>query len=92
MTMIAHKCSDIIVDVVDINADRIASWNSDNLPVFEPNLDGLVKEVRTKNLFFSTDVETAVERADIIFISVNTPTKNYGYGAGINPFLSEGQH
>ena len=82
MTMIAHKCSDIIVDVVDINADRIASWNSDNLPVFEPNLDGLVKEVRNKNLFFSTDVETAVERADIIFISVNTPTKKYGYGAG----------
>ena len=88
MTVIAHKCADIRVDVVDINAERIAAWNSDNLPVFEPNLDGLVKEVRNKNLFFSTDVETAVESADIVFISVNTPTKNYGYGAGSASDLS----
>ncbi len=82
MTVIAHKCADIRVDVVDINEACIAAWNSDNLPVFEPNLDGLVKEVRNKNLFFSTDVEGSIKAADIVFISVNTPTKNYGYGAG----------
>ena len=88
MTMIAKKCADIVVEVVDINADRIAAWNSDNLPVFEPQLDGLVKEVRNKNLFFSTDVEGAIERADMVFISVNTPTKSYGYGAGSASDLS----
>ena len=88
MTMIAKKCADIVVEVVDINADRIAAWNSDNLPVFEPQLDGLVKEVRNKNLFFSTDVDGAIERADMVFISVNTPTKSYGYGAGSASDLS----
>ena len=82
MTMIARKCPDIHVDVVDVNEARIAAWNSDNLPVFEPNLDGLVREVRGKNLFFTTDIEGAIDKADIIFISVNTPTKTYGYGAG----------
>lgn len=88
MTMIARKCAGIIVDVVDIDQARISAWNSDKLPVFEPNLDGLVKEVRNKNLFFSTDVEGAIERADIVFISVNTPTKSYGYGAGSASDLS----
>ncbi len=82
MTMIASKCADIRVDVVDVNEARVAAWNSDNLPIFEPKLDELVKSVRGKNLFFSTDVEGAIDAADIIFISVNTPTKNYGYGAG----------
>ena len=88
MTMIARKCADIRVDVVDVNEARIAAWNSDDLPVFEPNLDRLVKEVRGKNLFFSTDVEGAIEKADIVFISVNTPTKTYGYGAGSASDLS----
>ena len=88
MTMIARKCADILVDVVDVNEARIAAWNSDDLPVFEPNLDRLVKEVRGKNLFFSTDVEGAIEKADIVFISVNTPTKTYGYGAGSASDLS----
>lgn len=82
MAMIAHKCADIQVSVVDINAQRIAEWNSDQLPVFEPGLDAVVTARRGKNLHFSTDVETAVAAADIIFVSVGTPTKTYGAGAG----------
>ena len=82
MTMFARKCPDLMVDVVDINADRISAWNSDKLPVFEPGLDEIVREVRGKNLFFSTDIDAAIDAADIVFISVNTPTKTYGYGAG----------
>lgn len=82
MTMIARKCPDVRVDVVDINAERIAAWNSDKLPVFEPQLDETVRLTRGKNLFFSTDVGGAIDAADIVFISVNTPTKTYGYGAG----------
>lgn len=82
MTMIARKCPDIRVDVVDINAERIAAWNSDSLPVFEPGLEEIVRLCRGRNLFFSTDVDAAVDAADIVFISVNTPTKTYGYGAG----------
>ena len=88
MTMIARKCADIIVEVVDINAERIAAWNSSRLPVFEPGLDEIVRAVRGKNLFFSTDIDGAIDRADIVFISVNTPTKTYGYGAGSAADLS----
>lgn len=82
MAMIAHKCPDIQITVVDINPDRIAAWNSDNLPIYELGLDELVFECRDRNLFFSTDVDKHVDEADIIFISVNTPTKTYGTGAG----------
>lgn len=82
MAMIAHKCPDIQVTVVDIDPDRIAAWNGDNLPIYELGLDELVFECRDRNLFFSTDVDTHVDEADIIFISVNTPTKTYGTGAG----------
>lgn len=82
MAMIANKCADIRVDVVDINEERIAAWNGDALPVFEPGLCEIVSKVRGKNLFFSTDVDGSIEAADIVFISVNTPTKTYGYGAG----------
>lgn len=82
MAMIAAKCPDIRVDVVDINADRIAAWNSDELPVYEPGLNDIVANARGKNLFFSTDVEEHIEDADIIFVSVGTPTKTYGMGAG----------
>ena len=57
MTMIARKCADIIVEVVDINAERIAAWNSSRVPVFEPGLDEIVRAVRGKNLFFSTDID-----------------------------------
>jgi UDPglucose 6-dehydrogenase len=82
MAMIAAKCPDIRVTVVDVNAARIAAWNSDNLPVYEPGLDEVVRAARGKNLFFSTDVDEGIRQADIIFVSVNTPTKSYGIGAG----------
>lgn len=81
MAMIAARCPDIRVDVVDINEERIAAWNSDELPVYEPGLRELVEQSRGRNLFFSTDVADAIRRADIIFVSVNTPTKTYGLGA-----------
>lgn len=82
MAMIAYKAHDITVTVVDLNEKRIAAWNSDELPVYEPGLDEIVKERRGKNLFFSTEVKPAIAAADIIFVSVNTPTKTYGVGAG----------
>lgn len=82
MAMIAHKCPDIRVHVVDINAERIAAWNSGELPVFEPGLTDIVAAARGENLFFSCDVDAAIQDSDIIFISVNTPTKTYGVGAG----------
>jgi len=83
MAMIAQKCEGIhTVTVADINEERIAAWNSDTLPVFEPGLDEVVKESRGRNLFFTTDKETAIREADIIFVSVGTPTKTYGAGAG----------
>ncbi|QDV26563.1 UDP-glucose 6-dehydrogenase [Aureliella helgolandensis] len=82
MAMIAMKCPEISVHVVDLNADRIAAWNSSELPIYEPGLDAVVQEARGRNLTFSTDVETAIAEADIVFISVNTPTKTYGIGAG----------
>jgi UDPglucose 6-dehydrogenase len=82
MAMIALKCPDITVTVVDMNAARIAAWNTGNLPIFEPGLDEVVKQARGRNLFFSTDVAGQIKRADIIFVAVNTPTKTYGVGAG----------
>ncbi|MCM2275895.1 MAG: UDP-glucose 6-dehydrogenase [Candidatus Didemnitutus sp.] len=82
MAMIAQKCPDIQVTVVDMNAARIAAWNSDQLPIYEPGLDAVVREARGRNLHFSTDVVAAIKTADMIFVSVNTPTKTYGVGAG----------
>ncbi len=82
MSMIAHKCTGHTVTVVDINQSRIDAWNSDVLPIYEPGLDEIVKASRGKRLFFSTDIDTAIREADIIFMSVNTPTKTYGVGAG----------
>ena len=82
MAMIAHKCADAEVTVVDLNAERIAAWNSGDLPVYEPGLEEIVAQNRNKNLFFSTEVDEKVREADIIFISVNTPTKDYGSGSG----------
>lgn len=81
-SVIALKCPEIQVTVVDKSAERIKQWNSDKLPIYEPGLDQVVKECRGKNLFFSTDVETAIQEADLIFISVNTPTKTCGNGKG----------
>lgn len=82
MAVIAKNCPDVYVCVVDISETQIAAWNSDHLPIYEPQLDEVVKATRGKNLFFSTEVEKEIESADIIFISVNTPTKTKGIGAG----------
>lgn len=85
MAVIAAKCPDIKVTIVDLNAARIAAWNDenlDNLPVYEPGLDKIVAEARGRNLFFSTEVDKAIDEAEMIFISVNTPTKTYGLGKG----------
>ncbi|PAY19326.1 UDP-glucose 6-dehydrogenase [Rhodopirellula sp. SM50] len=82
MAMIAHKCPHIDVKVVDINADRIAQWNSDRLPIYEPGLDEIVQASRGKNLTFTTEIDQAIRAADMVFISVNTPTKTFGVGAG----------
>lgn len=82
MAVIAQKCPHVKVTVVDINQERIDAWNSDQLPVYEPGLDAVVKACRGKNLFFSTEVEKAIIDSEIIFLSVNTPTKTYGVGAG----------
>ena len=82
MAMIASKCPEHKVTVADIDPKRIAAWNSAELPIFEPGLDEVVKQARGKNLFFTTDIDAAIRGAQLIFISVNTPTKMYGVGAG----------
>lgn len=82
MAIIADKCPQYKVTVVDINESRINAWNSSDLPIFEPGLDDVVKRARGRNLFFSADVDAGIQEADIIFVSVNTPTKTFGHGAG----------
>ena len=82
MAMLALKNPDYKVIVVDINSERIKAWNSENLPIYEPGLLEIVHKVRDKNLFFSTDVDNSIIEAHIIFVSVNTPTKTFGHGAG----------
>ncbi len=85
MAVIALKCPDIIVNVVDVNIERINAWNVEdfsNLPIYEPGLDEIVRKCRNKNLFFSNDIFNGIRKADMIFISVNTPTKSKGAGAG----------
>lgn len=90
-TVIALNCPNITVTIVDINPVRIAAWNSepnpdtgelDQLPVYEPGLAAIVKHCRGKNLFFTTEVDKAIDEADLIFVSVNTPTKTSGIGKG----------
>ena len=86
MAIIAQKCPHIKVTVVDLNEERIAAWNDENvnnIPIYEPGLSDLVAEARGRNLFFSTEVEKAIDEAQMIFISVNTPTKTYGLGKGM---------
>ncbi|BDX39598.1 UDP-glucose 6-dehydrogenase [Tenuifilaceae bacterium CYCD] len=82
MAVIALKNPQIKVNVVDINPDRITAWNTDELPVYEPGLLEVVKQARGKNLFFTTDIDTGIKEADMVFISVNTPTKTFGVGKG----------
>lgn len=86
MAVIAQKCPDIQVTVVDLNESRIAAWNDENvenIPIYEPGLSEIVASCRGRNLFFSTEVDKAIDEADMIFISVNTPTKTYGVGKGM---------
>ncbi len=86
MSVLAYKCTEIQVSVVDLNQKRIDDWNNPDvtqIPIYEPGLSDIVKEARGRNLFFSTDIEKAIIEADMIFISVNTPTKTYGEGKGM---------
>ncbi|HOW43979.1 MAG TPA: nucleotide sugar dehydrogenase [Candidatus Aminicenantes bacterium] len=83
MAVIAAQCPDLKVTVVDVNAERIRAWNGDRLPIFEPGLPEVVRQARGRNLFFSTDIAAGIREADIIFVSVNTPTKTFGHGAGM---------
>jgi len=83
MAVIAAKCPDLKVTVVDISEERIRGWNSDDLPIFEPGLLDVVRVARGRNLFFSSDITGGIRDADIIFVSVNTPTKTFGVGAGM---------
>ena len=86
MAVIAQKNPGITVTVVDLNAQRIQDWNDPDLtklPIYEPGLDAVVAEARGRNLFFSTNVDDAIDAAEMIFISVNTPTKTYGAGKGM---------
>lgn len=86
-TVIADHCPDIQVTIVDIDAARIARWNDGPLPIYEPGLEAVVKRTRGRNLRFSTNVDEAISEADLIFISVNTPTKEAGVGKGRAPDL-----
>jgi UDPglucose 6-dehydrogenase len=82
MAVIADKCPNYKVIVGDINQQRIDDWNSNDLPIYEPGLDEVVKRARNRNLFFTTDINKAIDEAHIIFVSVNTPTKMFGHGSG----------
>jgi UDPglucose 6-dehydrogenase len=82
MAIIAFFCPKIRVIVADINKTQIDKWNSSNLPIYEPGLDEIVTHSRGKNLFFVHDVEAAIKESEMIFVSVNTPTKTFGIGAG----------
>lgn len=83
MAVIADRCPDYRVTVVDLNPDRISAWNSNCLPIYEPGLDSVVQRTRGRNLFFSTEIEIGIRDCDIIFVCVNTPTKTFGKGAGV---------
>ena len=83
MAVLASKCPHCRITVVDINPVRIDEWNSDQLPIYEPGLDDIIRKTRGRNLFFSTDIPRGIQENDIIFVSVNTPTKTFGVGAGM---------
>ena len=82
MPVFASHCPEDRFVIVDINPARIAAWQSNQLPIYEPGLEEIVRQTRGKNLFFSTEVDRHIAEADIIFVSVNTPTKTFGHGAG----------
>jgi UDPglucose 6-dehydrogenase len=82
MPVLASHCPEDRFVIVDINEARIAAWQSDQLPIYEPGLDEIVRQTRGKNLFFSTETNRHIAEAEIIFVSVNTPTKTFGQGAG----------
>ena len=82
MAVIAMKCPQYKVTVADVSASRIAAWQTDELPIYEPGLLDVVRAARGRNLFFSTDIPGAIREADIVFVSVNTPIKTFGDGAG----------
>ena len=82
MAMIALKCPKYRITVVDVNRDKIDAWNSDKLPIYEPGIHEIIRAVRGRNLFFSPDIEAGIRENDIIFVSVNTPVKDFGIGAG----------
>lgn len=82
MALIAEKCKHVTVTVADIDDSKINAWNSPELPIYEPGLQEIVEQCRNENLFFSTDVIKSIQEADIIFISVGTPTKTHGMGSG----------
>jgi len=83
MAVIALKCPEYRVTLVDINEDKIEKWNSGKLPIYEPGMEEIVSKVRGINLFFSMDIKSGIKESDIIFVSVNTPTKTFGLGAGM---------
>ena len=85
MAVIALKCPDINITVVDQNSEKIKQWNGplNHLPIYEPGLDDILKKTRNKNLFFSTDISGSIKKSELIFIAVNTPTKTKGEGAGM---------
>ena len=86
MAVIALKCPHIKVNVVDVNESKINLWNNSDLnklPVYEPGLNEIIKKTRNRNLFFSTDIKSAVNDSQMIFVAVNTPTKTYGEGKGM---------
>ena len=85
MAVIALKCPQINVTVVDQNSEKINNWNGplENLPVYEPGLTEVVKKTRGRNLFFSSDIKGSIEKSEMIFMAVNTPTKTDGEGAGM---------
>ena len=85
MAVIANKCPNIQVEVVDLNLERIKNWNSNDLsklPIYEPGLSDIIKKCRGKNLHFSNSIKEKIKNAEMVFISVNTPTKQKGIGKG----------
>lgn len=82
MAVMASHCPDIHISVVDMNKRRVDAWNSAHLPIYEPGLEEVLKRTLNRNLFISTDVQGAVADANIVFIAVNTGTKDFGHWAG----------